>query len=69
MIPSSTIDDLAVKFAVDFNAPLKTTNEAPVTTRSLIIKCLNISNEPEWEDWLQNKSTKIYRFDIVDIWY
>jgi hypothetical protein len=34
MIPSSTMDDLAVRFAVDFSAPLKTTKEAPVTFRS-----------------------------------
>ena len=35
MIPSSTIEDLAVRFAVDFRAPLNTTNDAPVTTLSL----------------------------------
>ena len=43
MSPSSTIELLAVKLAVDFKAPLNTTKLAPVTIRSLfcmLIACV-----------------------------
>ncbi len=59
MIPSSTMEDLALRFAVDLRAPLNTTNEAPVTFRS-------------WMKLKPNRmNTKIYLtstvFRILDI--